>query len=226
MENNLTINLENSHFFRSKVKFLGHILTSTGIKLDPEKIETIHNFSRPRNLKELRVFLGLINFYTKFSKNHAAKIVPLLKLLKKGVKWSWNENLEQTFNEIKLLFSSSVLLNCPEVKKPYYLRTDASDVALGAVLFQLDEDGNPCPIIYASWNLKCAELAYYTTEKELLAIVWALQKFRSYVMRGQIIIQTDHKALTFLKTCKLLSGRLTRWTMAIQDHGISIEHCP
>ena len=225
-ENNLTINLEKSYFFRSEVKFLGHILTSTGIKPDPEKIETIQNFSRPRNLKELRGFLGLINFYTKFSKNHAAKIVPLLELLKKGVKWTWNEHLERAFNEIKLLFSSSVLLNYPEIKKPFYLQTDASDVALGAVLFQLDEDGNPCPIIYASRTLKGAELAYYTTEKELLAIVWALHKFRSYIMGGKIIIRTDHKALTFLKTCKLLSGRLTRWTMAIQDYDISIEYCP
>ena len=87
MENISKINLKKSHFFRSEVKFLGHILTSTGIKPDPEKIETIQNFSRPRNLKELRGFLGLINFHTKFSKNHAAKIVPLLELLKKGVKW-------------------------------------------------------------------------------------------------------------------------------------------
>ena len=226
MEKNLTINLEKSNFLRSEVKFLGHILTSTGIKPDPEKIETIQNVSRPRNLKELRGFLCLINFYTKFSKNHAAKIVPFLELLKKGVKWSWNDDLERVFNEIKLLISSSVLLNYSEIEKPFYLKTDTSDVALGAVLFQLDEDRNPCPIIYASWTLKGAELAYYTTEKELLAIVWALHKFRSYIMGGKIIIRTDHKALTFLKTCKLLSGRVTRWTMAIQDYDISIEYCP
>ena len=225
-ENNLTINLEKSHFFRSEVKFLGHILTSTGIKPDPEKIETIQNFSRPRNLKELRGFLGLINFYTKFSKNHAAKIVPLLELLKKGIKWSWDDKTERTFQGIKTLFCSSVLLNYPDIKKLFYLQTDASDLALGAVLFQLDEDGNTCPIVYASRTLKGAELAYYTTEKELLAIVWALQKFRSYVMGGKIVIRTDHKALIFLKTCKLLSGRLTRWIMAIQDYDISIEHCP
>ena len=226
LENNSTINLEKSHFFRSEVKFLGHILTSTGIKPDPEKIETIQNFSRPRNLKELHGFLGLINFYTRFSKNHAAKIIPILELLKKGVKLSWNGDLERTFNEIKLLFSSSVILNYPDIKKPFYLQTDSSDVALGAVLFQLDEDGNPCPIIYASPTLKGAELAYYTTEKELLAIVWALHKFRSYIMGGKIIIRTDHKALTFLKTCKLLSGRLTRWTMANQDYDISIKYWP
>ena len=121
--------------------------------------------------------------------------------------------------------SSFVLLNYPEVKKPFYIPTDTSDVSLGAVLFQLDEDGNPCPIIYASRTLKGAELAYYSTEKELLAIVWALQKFRSYIMGGKIIIWTDHKAFTFLKTCKLLSGRLTSWTMAIQDYDISIEYC-
>ena len=102
--------------------------------------------------------------------------------MKKGVKWSRNGDLERVFNEIKLLFSSSVLLNYPEIKKTFYLQTDASDVALGAVLFQLDEDGNPCPIIHASRTLKGAELAYYTTEKELLAIVWALHKFRSYII--------------------------------------------
>ena len=170
--------------------------------------------------------MGLINFYTKFSKNHAAKIVPLLELLKKGVKWSWNDDPERVFNEIKLFFSSSVRLNYPEIKKPFYLQTDANDVALGAVLFQLDEDGNPCPIIYASRTLKGAELAYYTTERELLAIVWALHKFRSYIMGGKIIIRINHKALPFLKTCKLRSGRLTRWIMAIQDYDISIEYCP
>ena len=174
LENNLTINLEKSHFFRSEVKFLGHILTSTGIKPVPEKIEAIRNFSRPRNLKELRGFLGLINFYTKFSKKHAAKIVPILELLKKGVKLSWNNDLERVFNEIEFLFSSSILLNYPEVKKPFYLQTDSSDVTLYSVLVQLDEDGNPCPIIYASRTLKGAELAYYTTKKELLAIVWAV----------------------------------------------------
>ena len=130
--------------------------------------------------------------------------------MKKGVKWSWNDDLEQAFNEIKLLFSSSVLLNYPEINKPFYLQTDASDVALGAILFQVDEVGNPCPIIYASRTSNGAGLAYYTREKELLAIVWALQKFRSYIMGGKVIIRTDHKALTFMETCKLLRGRLTR----------------
>ena len=129
MQNNLTINLKKSHFFRSGVKFLGHILTSTGIKPDAEKIETIQNFSRPWNLNELRGFLGLINFYTEFSKNHTAKIVPLLELLKTGVKWLWKKDLETVFNEIKFLFSNSILLNYPEVKKPFYLQTDGSDVA-------------------------------------------------------------------------------------------------
>ena len=116
------------------------------------------NFSRSRTLKELFGFLGLINFYTKFSKNHAVKIIPFLELLKKGFKWSWNDDFERYFNEMKLLTSSSVLLNYSGIKKLFYLQTDASDVALGA------------------------ELAYYTTEKKLLAIVCGLQKFRSYIM--------------------------------------------
>ena len=94
-----------------------------------------------------------------------------MELLKKGVKCSWNNHLVRAFKEIKLLFCGSVLLNDPQIEKPFYLQTDASDVASGAVLFQLDGDGNPCPIIYVSRTLKGAELTYYTTEKELLAIV-------------------------------------------------------
>ena len=97
---------------------------------------------------------------------------------------------------MKPFVSSSVLLNYPEINKLFYLQTDASDVALGAVLFQLDRDGNPCPIIYASRTLKGAQLAYYTTEKELLAIAWPLHKFWSYIMWGKIIIRTHYKALT------------------------------
>ena len=85
------------------------------MKLDPDKIETILNFSRPRNLKELRGCLGLINFYTNFSRNYAAKTVPLLELFKTGVKYAWNNDLERAFNKIKLLCSSSVLLNYPEI---------------------------------------------------------------------------------------------------------------
>ena len=94
----------------------------------------------------------------------------LLELLKKGVKWSWDDKIERAFQEIKTLFCSSALLNYPDIKKPFHLQTDASDLALGAVLFQLHEDGNPCAIVYARCTLKGAELAYYTTKKKLLAI--------------------------------------------------------
>ena len=149
-ENNLIINLEKAHYFRSEVKFLGHSLTPTGIKPDPEKIETTRNFSRPRNLNKLRGFLGLINFYTKFSKNNAAKIVLFVEPLKKGLIWSGDDNNEQAFQEIKTLFCSSVLLSYPDIEKPFYLQTDASYLAFSAVLFQLDENGNPCRIIYVS----------------------------------------------------------------------------
>ena len=94
-------------------------------------------------------FLGLIHFYTKFSKNHADKIVPLLGLLEKGIKWYSNDDLEQAFNVIKLLFSSSVLLNYPGIYKPFNLQTDASEMALCAILFELDKDRSSRPIIHA-----------------------------------------------------------------------------
>ena len=223
---NLTINLNKSHFFRQETKFLGFILNTEGIKPDPEKVQAIQNFPPPKNIKQLRGFLGLVNFYSKFNSKHASETIPLLKLIKKGVQWRWDTEMQETFEKVKNLFSNSITLYYPDSKKPYYLETDASDYALGAVLYQKNEKEEKEIITLASRTLKGPEITYFTTEKELLAIVWALQKFRTYLQGAKIINRTDHMALTFLKTCKFVNARLTRWILAIQDYSIMMEHCP
>ena len=221
----LTLNLEKSQFLRSKVTFLGHILTTEGIRPDPEKIRAIKEFPAPRTVKQLRGFLGLINFYSKFTKEHAAATYPLLPLIKKNSKWRWGNEEETAFREIKEKFCSNVVLHYPDRQRPFYVQTDASDFALGAVLYQINGKNEHEVLQFASRTLKGAELAYYTTEKELLAIVWSLQKFRSYLLGSKIHVITDHAALLFLKECKLAHARLTRWSLAIQDYDITIEHC-
>lgn len=225
-EHGLTINLNKSSFFRSEVKFLGHILTPKGIKPDPDKVKAIHEYPSPRNIKQLRGFFGLVNYYSKFTSRHASATVPLLDLIRKGVKWKWGEAEEMYFKNIKELFCNEVILRYPDKNRPFYIETDASEYALGAVLCQKDDSGEMGVLQFASRTLKGAEIGYFTTEKELLAIVWALQKFRSYILGSKVITTTDHAALTFLKECKLAHARLTRWTLAIQDYDMEVRHCP
>lgn len=224
-EHGLTLNLEKSQFFRSEAKFLGHILTPQGICPDPEKIRDIKEFPAPKNLKQLRGFLGLVNYYSKFTREHGEATVPLLHLLRKGEKWKWTSNEEGAFNTVKSKFCESVILNYPLKKKPFFVQTDASDFAVGAVLFQKDDNNEHRVLYFASRTLKGPEIGYNTTEKELLAIVWALGKFRTYLLGATVKIVTDHAALIFLRECRLAHARLSRWSLAIQDYHPTIDHC-
>lgn len=118
--------------------------------------------------------MGLVNSYTRFTSKHAEATVPLLELLKKGTPWKWSQDKEDAFKRVKGLFCQSVFLSHPDVGRPYVLTTDASDYALGATLTQTDENGEAGVIAFAGRTLKGAEFGYRTTEKKLLAIVWAL----------------------------------------------------
>ena len=108
-----------------------------------------------------------------------------------------------------------IMMNHPDFQKKFYLQTDASNIALGAELYQEGEDQEHRTIAFASRTLLAAERNYTTTEKELLSIVFAVKKFRTYLLGNQTVIRTDHKALSFLNTCKLMHSRLTRWELAL-----------
>ena len=222
----LTLNLSKSSFCKKETKFLGFILTTKGIESDPKKIQGIMEFPAPKNEKQLRGSLVLVNFYSEFSSRYAAETVPLLHLIKKGTMWKWDEEMQANFNRVKQAFYESVIIYCPDLKKEYYLETGASYYALGAVLYQKNDKQEKEVITLASQTLKGPELSYFTTGKELLAIVWALQKFRTYLQGARIINRTGHMALTFLKTYKFVNARLTPWILLIQDYDIIMEHCP
>ena len=120
----LTINLSKSHYIRKETKFLAFVLNTEGIKPDPEKIQGIKEFPPPRITKKLRGFLGLVNFYSKFSSRRASETILLLKLIKKGVRWKWDDEMQGSFKRIKDLFSDTIILYYPDPKNPYYLETD------------------------------------------------------------------------------------------------------
>ena len=226
LTHNITLNLGKCKFRQFETTFLGHIISAEGIRPDPDKVQAIKDFNTPKNKKQLQGFLGTVNFSAKFSKRISTEMVPILELLRKGVKWNWEEKHQLAFERIKKTLSSEIMLHFPDPHKAFYLQTDASEYAIGAVLYQIQTGGDIKIIACGSRTLHGAERAYFTTEKELLALVWSLQKYRSFLLGAHIIHRTDHMALTFLRSCKLVNKRLTRWIMAIQDYDIHVEFCP
>lgn len=220
---NMTINLEKTSFVK-EVKFLGHILTPEGIQKDEEKVKAIMDFPKPTKLKQLRAFLGLCNYYRRYCKNYSEYSAQLNHLLKKGNPWRWGEKEEKGFLNIKQQFIKDVVLIHPDPKRSFILETDASNHGIGSVLYQTMEDGSIGVVAFYSRNLRGAELNYCTTEKELMAIVHSLQKFRLYLTGTEFLIRTDHQALTFLKTCKYLNERVTRWLLFLQQFNYRVEH--
>ena len=227
LKHNLKLNFKKSNFAQEEISFLGHILSNKGLRPDPEKITTIKNFERPKNLKQLQAFLGFVNFYTKFAKSYSMYLLPLGSLLKKNVPFVWQDSHQEAFEKIKNLFDENIILKIPNTKKPYILTADASDYAIAGILSQLDENDEEVVITFISRILKGSELNYNTTQKEMLAIVWSVDRLNSY-LRGaiKIIVRSDHEALSFLKSCKFGNSRLRRWNLALQEYNIEPEYLP
>ena len=148
-------------------------------------------------------------------------------MLQKGIKYEWSSDLERAFEDIKNLFGENIILKYADPKRPFILTTDASDYAIAAELSQIDDVGDEGIVTFVSRTLKGSECSYFTTEKEMLAIVWALSRLHTY-LRGavKVVVRTDHEALTFLRNCKFNNARLRRWNLAIQDFNLQPEYLP
>lgn len=226
-EANITLKLSKCKFAKSKVLYVGHILSAGGIRVDPAKTSAILNFPQPRNVKELRSFLGLINYHRRFIKDFSILALPLYELLKKNAIWSWRQREAESFAALKASLAQVVEVCYPKKQGTFIIQTDSSDSGLGACLSQeQQEEGEVRIIAFASRTLRGPEKNYTVTEKETLAIIFALKTWRTYVLGRPLILKTDHKALTFLLSCRLLSARLTRWILFLQEYQFSIEYCP
>lgn len=221
---NMTCKLEKCQFLFTEVKMLGHIITPFGIKMDPSKIEAIEKFPVPKKIKQVRAFLGLCNYYRRFANKYGETTRILCDLLQKNRTWRWGETENRAFEKVKSLFLESVILHHHDPNRTYYLQTDSSGFAIGGVLYQLDEDGNHHVIGFISKALRGAELKWTTSEQELWAIIYALHKFETYLRGVKLIIRTDHQALTFLKSWKMYSGRLTRWILYLNQFNFTVEY--
>ncbi|PIK58309.1 hypothetical protein BSL78_04815 [Apostichopus japonicus] len=214
-ENNLKLNIDKCKFKVSEVKYIGHILTSNGIKPDPKKIEAIQEMQPPTNVTELKRFLGMINYVAKFIRNLSAISEPLRVLLRKETVWHWEEEQEKCFNSLKQLITKTPVLQYFDTNKPVTVSVDASKGGVGAVLLQ-----NEKPVAYASKTFTDAQTRYAQIEKELAAIVFRCEKFHQYIFGRMTYIETDHKPLEaiFRKPLSVAPPRLQRMLLKLQKY--------
>lgn len=222
---NLSVNLEKSKFCVNELPYLGYLLTPSGLKPNPDRIEAIINYERPTSVRALRRYLGMANYYRRFIHHFSEITAPLTNLLKKRPKSIiWNEDAEQSFVRIKeCLISAPVLCN-PDFSRSFQIQSDASDTAVAAILTQQYDDGERI-IAYFSHKLTPAQQAYAASEKEGLAVLLAIEKFRPYIEGTHFTVVTDASALTHIMRGKWrTSSRLSRWSIELQGYDLEIKH--
>lgn len=221
---NLTLNVSKSKFCVTKVNYLGYIIGNGGITTDPEKVTAITNWPAPKNLRQVRGFLGLTGWYRRFVNNFSAETFHITEVLKCKKKFQWTPEAQRAFERVKLILTTAPILSNPDFSKKFFLHCDASDHGIGAVLVQLDADGQEKPIAFMSKKLTTAQRNYSVTERECLAAVEAIRKFRCYLELQEFEVVTDHSSLLWLMRQPDLSGRLARWVFKLQPYKFTISH--
>ncbi|KAK1588944.1 hypothetical protein Q3G72_028877 [Acer saccharum] len=221
-ENNLVLNWEKCHFMVQQGIVLGHVISRRGIEVDKAKVEVISSLQPPKSVKDVRSFLGHAGFYRRFIKDFSKITRPLCLLLQKETEFEVTEECMVAFNTLKSALTTAPVIIPPNWELPFELMCDASDYAIGAVLGQR-VDKVPHAIYYASRTLNDAQLNYSTTEKELLAVVFALEKFRTYLVGAKVIVYSDHAALRHLLQKKDAKPRLIRWILLLQEFDLEIQ---
>nr|GEZ01360.1 DNA-directed DNA polymerase [Tanacetum cinerariifolium] len=210
-----------SHFMIKEGIVLGHKISKKGIEVDKEKIEVISKLPHPMTVKGIRIFLGHAGFYRHFSKDFSKISRPMTHLLEKNSPFIFSNECIQAFRTLKDKLTEAPILIAPNWDQPFELMCDACDYAMGAVLGQRIEK-HFRPIHYASKTTNQAEANYTTIEKEMLAVVYAFKKFRSYLIMNKSIIYTDHSALKYLFAKKDVKARLLRWILLLQEFELKV----
>ena len=210
-----------------QVQYLGYTIDATGLKPTQEKLEAIQCAPEPKDITQLRSYLGMLNFYRKFLVNAAVVLEPLNDLLRKDVPWKWTLGHSQAFQRSKSLLLDACLIHF-DPTLPIVVSADSSKYGLGAVLCQ-KKDGAELPVVFASRTLNPAERNYSQTEKEALALVFALKRFHHYLWGHKFSLITDHKPLIGLfnpnkPIPEMASGRIQRWSLMLQAYSFELYH--
>ena len=212
-------------FFKSRITYLRHIISAAGIETDPKKIEAVKNWTLPRTVTDVRSFLGFTNHYHRFIQSYAKVAQPLNALIsgnnancKKSLV-KWNPECQWAFDQLKDLCTKTLILAYANYKKPFQLQTDASDLGLGAVLYQNDDNSHQRVIAYMSHSLSNTKRNYPAHKLEFLALKWALaDRFHEYLYGGQFDVYTDNNPLTYILTSAKLDATGQCWVASLANY--------
>ncbi|GJZ72897.1 reverse transcriptase domain-containing protein [Tanacetum coccineum] len=221
-DTNLVLNCEKCHFMCRVGIVLGHKILKSGIKVDHAKVDVIAKLPHPTIEKGVRSFLGHAGFYRRFIQDFSKIARPMTHLLEKETPFVFSKDCIDTFKTLKKKLTKAPILVVPDWNLPFELMCDASDFAIGAVLGQRKMKHFQ-PIHYASKTMTEAQIHYTTTEKEMLAVVYAFEKFRPYLVLSKSIVYTDHSALKYLMNKHDAKPRLLRWVLLLQEFDITIR---
>lgn len=199
-----------------EILYLGHVIGANGVKVHQEKIQAMQDWPPPRNTFDLRGFLGLCGYYKRFVKGYSQLVAPLTDLTRKGA-FSRSDEAQVVFERLKVIMSTCPVLALPDFSRPFIFECDASGLGIGAVLMQ-----DHHPIAFESRKLRDNERLYSTYDKEMLAIMHALAKFRQYLVGGKFVVRKDHNSLKYFLEQKELNERQQKWVSRIQAYGFDI----
>src|ERR1700680_782428 len=201
---------------QKQIKFLGHLVSEDGIRVNPEKVKAIIDWPTPTSVKNIRCFLGISGYYRKFIQNYSKVASPLTELLKDEQRFKWGEEQQSAFDFLKQATTSAPILVLPDMSLPFKVTTDACSRAIGAVLSQNNGKGDH-PIAYLSKKLSGAEQNWPAHEQELFAVVNALKHCKYYLLGSRFDVYTDSIALKTIMTQQSLSRKQFRWIMELQE---------
>ena len=220
-EHRLYAKFSKCEFWLKEVAFLGHVISAQGIQVDSQKIAAVENWEQPRTVTEVHSFLGLAGYYRRFVQDFSILTFPLTRLTRKNVKFEWDENCEQSFQQLKYCLTHAPVLTLLDDNGNFEIYSDASLSGLGCVLMQHGR-----VIAYASRQLKPHEMNYPTHDLELAAIIFALKIWRHYLYGEKCKIFTDHKSLQYIFIQKDLNLHQRRWVELLSDYDCTIDYHP
>ncbi|GJQ91058.1 reverse transcriptase domain-containing protein [Tanacetum coccineum] len=221
-DTNLVLNWEKCHFMVKESIVHGHKISKSGIEVDKAKVDVIAKLPHPTSVKGIQSFLGHAEFYRRFIQYFSKIARPMTHLLEKDTPFIFSKECVESFNLLKKKLTEAPILVAPDWDLPFKIMCDASDFAVGVVLGQR-KTKHFQPIHYASKTMADAQDHYTTTEKELLAVVYACEKFRPYLVLSKTIVYTDHSALKYLLAKQDAKPRLLRWILLLQEFDVIIR---
>jgi len=227
-ENDLYIKLEKYVWKARKIGFLGVVIGPDRIEMEAEKVDGVLNWPQPKNVKDVRKFLGLANYYRRFIKNFARVARPMNVLTQKDKKWQWEEAQQKAFKELKGVFTSKPVLAAPDLDKEFRIEANASNYATGGVLSMKCSDKKWRPVAFISKSLSNTERNYEIYDKEMLAVVRCLEAWRHF-LEGTMVkfeIWTDHKNLEYFMKTQKLNRRQARWALYLSRFDFTLKHVP